>query len=437
MDDLLSQLTPTTFKGGPTSDYVIEVLSNGGLGSRHIPTGQVVPHVKTLLPQGQLEKILPQSPLPTGNSGHTLQAGLQFANLGVGLLNLGVSAWTAWKVHKIDQKIDVLSDGMSRVENRLEQLDSLLMKSVTHLDGLIQKNTLMLGLIIESQVSLGEGLAILRQELAQGFHSVHEALSNVEARGKAQALQQHMNVLFRYYQLCTHEMLAGRTPPISDLRNIVTSATQLIAWLDTQLSTLAAGSAQKLPFITARIFALRLEVEARLMLDEAPESRQAEFKQVSHLISDEIVALMKGASLLTLAEEHSLLIEHYVFLRRSLQGCSTLIEYNDGQILPYYPREMLSWDDGLQQVREIVTRQSDQPHATQVRLKTLRDHAAWQQLKGLPRGASPEIVSSDELADLFGLPQNRILSEDNMRDLLCTAPKALAENKAKLMKEVN
>jgi hypothetical protein len=36
---------PLLFNGGDAADYGVEVLKNGGLGTRHIPTGKVVPHV--------------------------------------------------------------------------------------------------------------------------------------------------------------------------------------------------------------------------------------------------------------------------------------------------------------------------------------------------------------------------------------------------------
>ena len=54
MSDVFSVVGPVLFKRGPSVDYAVEVLKNGGLGTRHLLTGRVVPHV--------LSKAPPQTP---------------------------------------------------------------------------------------------------------------------------------------------------------------------------------------------------------------------------------------------------------------------------------------------------------------------------------------------------------------------------------------
>lgn len=436
MDDLISHLRPVLFKDGVVTDYAIDILKNGGLATRHLPTGQVVPHVLTTLPPGKFPTTFPQQPLPGPlAAGQALQMGMPLATLGVGLLNLGVSAWTAWKVHKIDKKLDTISDGVNRIDGKLDQIGGFLDVSMSHLDGLIRNNALMLGFIVENQASLGEGLALLRQEMAHGFRSVHEALSSAEARAEAQALQLQMHTLFRYYQLCSHEMQVGRQPPLADLRNIIDTATQLVAWLDTRLSGLVTGDARRLPFIVARVFALKLEIEARTLLDSAPQSRQSEYMQQRALIRDELLAITEGAPLLVLAQERSLLVEQYVFLHRSIQGNITLIEHENGHIQPYCPSAMLIWDDGLQSFRDIAARPCDVPAPQTLELQTLEEHRAWQRLAGLPRGSSPDEVPSKELALRIGLSGEMSLPEDGLMELLRLAPDMIADNRSRLMKE--
>ncbi len=443
MSDMSSVVGPVIFQGGQAVEYAVEVLKNGGLGTRHLPTGKMVPHVLSKVPADALSQGVPVAGAPgslvqfAGAGAQALQVGLSVANLGVGLLNLGVSAWTAWKVHTMDKKLDVLTDGVARVDEKVDRVTHLLGASVLHLDGLIRENSLMLGFIIEHQGHLGQGLALLRQELAQGFRSVHEALSSAEARREAQELEQQMRALFRYYELCSREMQAGRQPPASDLRRIIDVATKLIAWLDTRLGAMQVGRPERLPLLVARAFALRLEVEARDQLDEAPASRDGEFDQLRAVIREELGVLTEGAALFTLAEGRRVLVEQYVYLHRALRGSATMVELGDGRVLPFFPQGVLTWDDGLERVREVVAQHAGPPAPARIELRTLEDHNAWQRLAGLPRGGSDDEIERAELASVLGLPQDDAVSEDGMRELLRLGPGAAADARARIKNEVD
>lgn len=443
MFDPSSVVGPVAFRGGSSSDYVVEVLKNGGLGTRQVSTGRMVPHVLAKNPERVLREGLPgaspqQSLVQFASTGAqaALQIGLSVANLGVGLLNLGVSAWTAWKVHKMDKKLDALSVGMGNVERKVDRIEHLLGASVTHLDGLIRENALMLGFIIEHQAHLGQGLALLRQELAQGFRSVHEALSSAEARREALELERQMRELFRYYALCSKEMQSGRQPPTQDLRRIIDVATSLIAWLDSRLAGTVPGQTERLPLMVARAFALRLEVEARVQLNEAPESREGEFEQLRARIRDELRVMTDGASLFTLAEDRRMLIEQYVYLHRALRGAATMVELGDGRVVPFYPARMLSWDDGLERVRELATQRAEVPAPARLELHTLEEHTSWQRLAGLPRGGSEDEVEREDLVRALGLPREASLPETGLRELLRIGPSATAEGRSRIKNEV-
>lgn len=233
MGEIGSMVGPALFMGGKAADYAVEVLSNGGLGTRHLKTGKVVPHV--------LSKLSPEAvrnglPVPGGGltqvatgAAQAAQMGLAVANLGVGLLNLGVSAWTAWKVHQMGKTLDLVADGVNRIDGKLDNLTDLVGGSVRHLDSLIRQNALMLGLVIEHQAHLEVGIHVLRAEVQQGFRSVHDALNDKEAREAARELEQQMRTLFRYYEVCSTEIQSGHTPPPQRISG--GSSTSQLRWL--------------------------------------------------------------------------------------------------------------------------------------------------------------------------------------------------------------
>lgn len=435
MDTLLDYLAPVIFKGGESSDYVVEVLSNGGLGTRHMPSGAVVPHVLSTLPADSLQQKLPsQIPLDTGMQA--LNPYLQVANLGVGLLNLGVSAWTAWKVYKLDKKVNMLLDGLASIDEKVGRVEHLLGESVTYLDGLIRENARTLGLIVEHQDRIGRDLTALRLGVVQGFQSVHAALTSAEAIRRAQELEQQMRTLHRYYRTCSEEMKAGRQPPTTDLRRIVDVALELVAWAETRLAASRAGSADRLPLFITCAFALRIEVDARNQLDEAPGYARQEIDRLRHAIQDELRALTERAPLFALAEERGVLIEQYVYLQRATRQSATLIEFNNGRVVPYCPAAVLHWDDGLGGVRNAVAQRADAPAPALLELRTLEDHAAWQRLSGWPRGSADDEIATADLSRVLGLPHDRSLAAPDMLDLLRVAPAALADAHERISKEL-
>lgn len=457
MSDLLTMVGPALFKGGKAAEYLVKVLSNGGLGTLHVPSGSMVPHVLAKAPLETLAKGLPvggptgvlqavsstysavkvhqmDKKLDTVLQGMQTLQGLSIANLGVGLLNLGVSAWTAWKVHKMDKKLDAMTAGVQRVETRLDQMGQFLGASVMHLDQLIRGNSLLLGEIIEHQGQLGQSVALLREEVARGFRSVHDALVSAEARNGAQELEQQMRSIFRYYELCTREMQEGRQPPASDMRRIIDVATGLIAWLDTRLASMPAGSAERLPLFVARAFALRLEVEARQQLGEAPEGRIAEFEVLRSLIRGELNALTDRATLFALAKERRELIEQYIYLARALTGSATIVEFEDGSVVPFYRQKLLVWDDGLDSVRIAASRRDGGKAPLQFEIKTLEEHQALQRLMGLPRGGTKDVVEREVLARSLGIDDTDV-TEVGMRELLRVGPTAIADAKARIKGE--
>ena len=445
MSDMLTVIGPALFNGGQPAEYAVEVLKNGGFGTRHLATRKMVQHVLSKVTPEALQTIASSgapgnlAQLAGGTATTALRAAqpwLAAANLGVGLLNLGVSAWTAWKVHKMDRKLDGIADGLDRVEGKLDNVSHLLGDSVLHLDRLIRGNSMLLGVIIEQQGQLGHHVALLREEVARGFRSVNEVLTSAEARREAQELEQQMRSLFRYYELCTQEMRAGQEPPAADVRRVIDVATTLIAWLDTRMAAIPVGRPERLPLLVSRAFALRLEVDARNQLDEAPDGRRGEFSLLRGAIRKELEALIEGATVYALAEERRELVEQYVFLNRAHSGSATMVEFSDGSMVPYYPQNALSWDDGLERVRHAAQLRDAEPVLARIELKTLGEHQSLQRLVGLPRGATEDDVGRDVIVRALGLPQDTEVSESGLRELLRLGPSAAADTMARIKSEI-
>jgi len=59
MSDLSRFVGPVIFNGGQAAEYTVEVLKNGGLGTRHLLTGKMVPHVLAKVPAEALRQGVP------------------------------------------------------------------------------------------------------------------------------------------------------------------------------------------------------------------------------------------------------------------------------------------------------------------------------------------------------------------------------------------
>lgn len=102
-------VSPHLFKGGSVSDYETFIGSAGTYNTRHIPSGKSVPCVQ-----------------PTYNSmANSVQSSgvdmLSIANLAVGVLNLGVGVYNAFKLHKIENKLDRNHNRLGSIEDKLDR----------------------------------------------------------------------------------------------------------------------------------------------------------------------------------------------------------------------------------------------------------------------------------------------------------------------------
>jgi len=317
------------------------------------------------------------------------------------------------------------------------QMGCLIEQSVQHLDGLIRTNALMLGFLVDHQQLLHADIVLLQRGMQSGFNSVLDAVESQDARNKAIELEFRMRSVLRYYELCSRELMAGRTAPYADLRQIVDGASQLIAWLDTQINVLPIGHCNRLPLLQARVFALHLEIEARLQLGEAGGARQAEVLKMQKALQQEALALVEDASVYVLAQQRSVLIEQYVMLIRVLNRPVTMVTFANGQVMPFVPKNMLHWDNDLVRAKALLRAENDaieQACPARIEIRSLAEHRSWAALK-----KSSNDIDRDELLDELGMvewPAAKNLPEKVMRELLVLAPTIEKSTRTQILKEL-
>ena len=217
---------------------------------------------------------------------------------------------------------------------------------------------------------------------------------------------------------------------------IIELSTRIITWLDMRLTPIPLGSNQRYPLLMMRAVVLRLEVDARTELDNAPTSRYAELEDLARTVRAEIRHIATSASVYARTTSQGGLLAQYVLLNRALSSPVTIIETGDGQLIPYAPRLAIPWDDGLAPLRGVFDADEQHLPPAHMTLTTLKEHAAWERLCGLPRGSSRPVVSREDYAEVLGLPSKLALTERKFRELLEVGPDALTEASARLSKEI-
>jgi hypothetical protein len=352
------------------------------------------------------------------------------------ILNLGISAWTAWKINRLDKKVDVIGEELGNVNTRLDRIDVLIGASVTHLDKLISNNAAMLGYLLDGQNELSSCLVRLRSEFSSRLDAILDRINSTEAKREAQKLEQQMRTLLSYYEICSGELQAGRLAPSADLRRIIDVGTEIRTWLDTRLAAFVQGSAERLPYFKSSALALCLEIEARCIADEAAAQASRSIASLRSRIAEELQALTESATLYQLAVARRALIEQYIFLTRALRT-QAIVSFDDqaDKIIFEFPEGVLSWDDGLDKVRATLLDVGPTLGDGPFELVRLADHRAWRSLKKLPRGISTEIINRDELIQALGLPPGHAVTDENLRVLLRLAPAALSDIHSRIKQE--
>lgn len=439
---IMKHILPYVPSGGDPLDYMVITDKSGGLGTLRNSTGTYLPYVVEGSPSLS-DAVLSTLPNMGQLSGQTAQTAISAAmpwltaiNLGVSVVNLGVGTWTAVKVYRMDKKLDGISGSLSVVDQKVDHVASFLDQSVSQIKGMIVQQSQLLGILQDQNCNLSQGIAFLGRDLIQGFDSVQAHITSEAARREAEELEREFREVARYYELCSAELRLGRRPPPADLRMIIELSTRIIAWLDMRLAAIPLGSDRRYPLLMMRAVALRLEIDARDELDNAPSGRYAELKDMARTVRTEIRHIAESASIYEQVTGQGGLLAQYVLLNRALSSPVTIIEMLDGRLVPYAPQLTVPWDDGLACMRGVFEGDEDNARPVEMTLTTLKEHAGWERLCGLPRGSSRPVISHENYAEVLGLPPKFTLSERKFRELLEIGADALAEASVRLNKEI-
>lgn len=436
-------IVPTPWLGGSSDDYSLEIAKNNVLGARH-KSGAFLPSVKADSPSG-LSGIA-ESVNPGGGAllvnptkalaGNALNGYLGVANLGVGLVNLGVSAWTAYRVHNMSKMLDTVAGGVQRTENKVDKLALFVDHSVQHVEELIQDNTAILGALVEGQGSLAEGIQAVRREMRHGFASIQDLFLSTEARREARALEKRMREMQSLYERGSDYLIEEDDPPSDDLSNLINTCVETIAWVDTRLQETSRGAPRRLPFHIAQTLATHLETQARVYRDGFPAGDKRRKQKVLKKIRRELDYIISNASLHSLAVVQKDLVEQYVFLARSLQDPVTTVELPDGEIMLFYADQVLQWDDALEEIRSSLESRLTQKSASgTLKLSGLPERIAWKKLSNNPVQARRKSIPVRDIKSVLGLPESMSLSPQSMKSIIKEAPQALNRSHSKIREE--
>jgi len=337
------------------------------------------------------------------------------------------------QIYQLNQKIDATT---GRIEKKVDGLYNFINTQVSQLKSMVFYNTVLLNNVLQKQDEYLQALSNISQEIQSGFDTVSFKLNQQTIEREALDLQNRLNLLLEYYSRYAHD----GSPSEKDIRNIIDKAIELKSWLDSRLNTIAKGDVQKLPFLINQAFALGMELEARLVLNESIAGCNYEVQKLSKEIQLEIQYITQNKKIYDLAVTYSFIIEQYVLLKRALislinkepnkEHSNFCIDYDHHELIPKYQLFDLSWNDGLQDIRDIFL---ENIHTTIeiniVTLESVRDHRIWAKLNCIPVEAlSSNNIELLEVKRVFGIPKDVIIASDSALKLLRSFEESLQSN---------
>jgi len=333
---------PYLFKGGDPSNYEVFVGKAGTWCTRHIESNQSV-----------------QSVQPSINLGGNVP---QPGSFTLGVLNLGVGIYNAFKLHQIH---DELTEQHQEVQVGLANIHNTLNAQYRILE-----------LLVSNQNSFSHRLDILRQEIHFGFQKVLEGIQDIEAHRRREDFEIRTFKVLRAY-----EWLGDLPSSPTGAERLIDRAEELEAWLRSQLNRIQEGRAERLPLLAILCFSVRAKVDAfEAKGDGYSNFSIRELNALKAQISKEAYDFCKGRSLYMLGVEMPEILGQYVLLNRGIQK-SISLQTNTITKDPtdeLFSQEEVTWDDGLDSLREVFQASTENTETltgkTTIDLKTLADY---------------------------------------------------------------
>ncbi|DBA69366.1 TPA: hypothetical protein ACH3X2_012940 [Trebouxia sp. C0005] len=390
---------------------------------------------------------------------------LGVANLAVGFLNLGLTGYNTYKLRGIsklqkvmDCKLDSignqltgLTQGQQMMTEKLEwiarsqeeskAMSGAIVEGMGNLQLMLQDQAVMLNgivkycqalqqgqdilidgqsILIEGQKVLLQEVLSLRKDMVQGAESVLKELQTLSV----DAINEKLDELTSAYTRLLRVQGTERDS-LHMREQVATFANKLQAAAKTWLGKVPPGSADKVavrqPFVAAYAIAA-VAWDAADATNTAHDTFQYR-KQAVKLIDGEILMLLQKSTNYSFATTFQDTMMRYVFLRRALQARASIDEVLSDKVtgssdcaITYEARDLM-WDDGFDQLRDILS----PAQATDKREQIVPDdliccsngdmqwYCSW---KGMPShlqslSCAPVVYKQELLLDL-GVPQQQL-----------------------------
>lgn len=351
-------VSPYPFRGGNISDYETFTGQAGTYNTRHIPTGESIPCVR---------------PTDSGITDCLQPSGLDMlpiANLALGVLNLGVGVYNAFRLDKTQKKLD----------RNHEQIQAYFGSIQTALNA----HQRTLEVLVCKQYNLSQQMTILREEMHSEFQRVVREIHDAEANRRRREFYANTHELFAVY-----ERFVNHLPDLLEADRLIDRAEKLEALLQAELSQIPVGEAYRLPLVTALAFSVRAKADAfEAMGGKYIDSADKALNNLREQICREAYALCQGRSIYTIGVEMPEILYQYALLNRSITKGLELRLNSEIEFL-FSPSETV-WDDGLDALRSVFDKSvvnSTQgferiTEKTQIHLRTLSDYDWYTRFKG-------------------------------------------------------
>ncbi|GJP39951.1 hypothetical protein CLOM_g24266 [Closterium sp. NIES-68] len=245
-------------------------------------------------------------------------------------------------------------------------------------------------------------------------------------------LEKAVRILHLRYRSCLRPLTKGRLPSITELRELRVSAEALgVRSALLCLDRIPKGDPRRLPLFAFRTFALRAELDAEALrdLDEPPpgtawpvSTYRVGTTRLRALLEDmveEVESLWNGTNrtLYDVAIVLAPVLAQYALLGKAVgmameQYYARLTVKKHGRVVMAVGDEIILWDDGLEDVRELFLAEKDadeQPLGSAVRIDSMNDYSWFVSWNGTSAVDNiPSEVSVKKLLHSIGAPTARL-----------------------------
>ena len=282
------------------------------------------------------------------------------AAVGFGLMNMGLGIYNLYQGHQL--------------QGQLEEMDSVFTNQFSSLHKVLHDQARVLEILNAKQDAILEGLALLRQEMKQGFDGVQETLQNQEAqRKKEQFEEKTYRVLRAYKDFVDMDFV------MDEAEVLRARADELEGWLIGQMKTISPRDPVYFPWLVALVFARRARIDVFQVKGERYQKKaHLEYELLLADVKKAFLEFIRDRTVYELTVSLHEIVEGYANLWQGLGQGKEFSEMIEGGANPQLQiPDMQLWDDGFDILRELLQEDESKeriPAAYAKPLKTISDY---------------------------------------------------------------